>query len=194
MNNKQKASLRISLLPIVILVGLILGVGYFLLKGEINLPDFNKEPTIQRMEGFPTVIYTDKNMEKQRKVIKNEQELTEFLNLIDETGMLTAKEQIDFDKNMVLAVATETNEETGHNLKIKKVYEDKKEKRMIVEIEETNPDNDCQIEIDNNIAVDMVIVSKTDWDIKFEKVTKAVECEEQQNQETNQSSQSGSEN
>jgi hypothetical protein len=48
--------------------------------------------------------------------------------------------------------------------------------------------------MDNNIAVDMVIVSKTDWEVKFERVTKAIECEKEQNQETNQSSQSGSEN
>ena len=192
MNNKQKASLRISLLPIVILVGVILGVGYFLLKGEINLPKSDNTLTIQRIEGFPTVIYTDKVIEKQRRVIKNDQELTEFLNLIDETGLLTVKEQINFDKDMVLAVSTETNDETEHKLKIKKVYEDKKEKRLLVEVEETNPEEECQVEMDKNIAVDMVIVSKTDWEIKFEKITKAIQCDEKQEQEIDQSTESES--
>lgn len=178
-DNKQRASLKVSLLPLVILVGLILGAGYFLLKDEVKLPKFNKGPTIQRMEGFPTVIYRDKDveMEKARKVITNDQELAEFLNFIDKTGLLTVKEKVDFNKNVVIAVSTETNEEIGHKVKIKKVYEDKEKRKILIEFEETNPDDDCEMEKDNNIAVDMVMLSKTDWRVDFEKVTKAVECE-----------------
>lgn len=177
-NDRQNAYLKVSLLPLVILVGLIFGASYFLLKGEVKLPKFNKGPTIQRMEGFPTVIYTDKEIQKTRKVITNEQELAEFLNLVDETGILTTKEKIDFEKNVVIAVATETNEEIGHKMKIKRVYEDREKKKILIEFEEVDPDSDCQMEIDNNIAVDMVMLSKTDWKIDFEKVTKVIECEE----------------
>ena len=177
-NERQNAYLKVSLLPLVILVGLIFGAGYFLLQGEVKLPKFNKGPTIQRMEGFPTVIYTDKEFQKERRVIKNEQELAEFLNLVDETGMLTAKEKIDFEKNVIIAVSTESNDETGHKIKIKKVYEDREKEKILIEFEEVNPDSDCQMEIDKNIAVDMVMLSKTDWRIDFEKVTKAIECEE----------------
>lgn len=180
-NDRQNAYLKVSLLPLVILVGLIFGAGYFLLQGEVKLPKFNKGPTIQRMEGFPTVIYTDKEIEKARKVITNEQELAEFLNLVDETGILTTKEKIDFEKNVVIAVATETNEETGHKLKIKKVYEDREKKKILVEFEEVDPDSDCQMEIDKNIAVDMVMLSKTDWRIDFERITKVIECEDPDN-------------
>lgn len=179
--DKQNAYLKVSLLPLVILIGLIFGAGYFLLQGEVEFPKFNKGPTIQRMEGFPTVIYTDKEIQKVRKVITNEQELAEFLNLVDETGILTTKEQIDFEKNVVIAVATETNEETGHELKIKKVYEDREKKKILIEFEEVDPNGDCNMEIDKNIAVDMVMLSKTDWRIDFEKVTKAIECEEPEN-------------
>ena len=177
-NYKQNAYLKVSLLPLLVLVGLIFGAGYFLLQGDVKLPKFNKGPTIQRMEGFPTVIYTDKEIQKTRKVITNEQELAEFLNLVDETGILTTKEKIDFEKNVVIAVATETNEETGHKMKIKKVYEDREKKKILIEFEEVDPDGDCQMEIDNNIAVDMVMLSKTDWRIDFEKVTKVIECDD----------------
>ena len=180
-DDKQRASLKISLLPIIILIGLILGIGYFLLQGEVTLPKFNKGPTIQRVAGFPTVIYTDKVIEKQRKVITNEEDLNLFLNLVDETGLLTVKETINFEKSIVLAVATETNEEIGHKIKIKSVYEDKEENEILVEFEETDPDNDCKYELDNNIAVDMVILSKTDKEIHFEKITKVIQCPNNEN-------------
>lgn len=182
-DDKQRASLKVSLLPIIILIGLILGIGYFLLQGEVTLPKFNKGPTIQRMAGFPTVIYTDKIIEKQRKVITNEEDLNLFLNLVDETGLLTVKETINFEKSIVLAVATETNEEIGHKIKIRSVYEDKEENEILVEFEETDPDNDCKYELDKNIAVDMVILSKTDKEIDFEKITKVIQCPNTENDE-----------
>ncbi|MBW6441565.1 hypothetical protein K0B04_01475 [Patescibacteria group bacterium] len=178
-DDKQRASLKVSLIPLVILIGLILGAGYFLLQGEINLPKLNKGPTIQRIEGFPTVIYSDREMEKQRKVITNEQELNEFLNLVDETGLLSVKESINFDKNIVLAVASSTNDRVGHKIKIKSLYEDKEDRKILVEFEEMNPDGDCEMELDPNITVDMVMLSKTDWEIDFEKITKVLECEKE---------------
>jgi len=192
--NKQEAFLRVSLLPLLVLVALILGAGYFLLKDEIKLPSLGKKPTIQRLEGFPTVIYTDKQIEKTRKVITSEQELAEFLNLIDETGILTVKEKVDFEKNVVVAVSTETNEETGHKIKIRKVYEDKVKDKILIEFEEVNPEDDCKMEIDNNIAVDLVMLSKTDAKVDFEKVTKVIECEdsESDNENTDESTESNS--
>ncbi len=176
--NKQKASLKVSLIPLVILIGLILGAGYFLLQGEIKLPKFNKGPTIQRLGGFPTVIYGEKQMEKERIVITSEQELDEFLNLIDESGILNVKEDINFEKNVVLAVSSSTNDEVGCKIKIRRVYEDKEDEKIIVLFEEIRPGDSCEIEFDKNIAVDMVMLSKTDWEIDFEKVTKIVECED----------------
>ncbi len=178
-NDTQRASLKVSLIPIVILIGLIIGAGYFLLQGEINLPKFNKGPTIQRIEGFPTVIYTDNEMEKERKVITSEQELNEFLNQIDGTGLLTVREKINFEKSVVLAVVSGTNNDIGHKIKIRKVYEDKEENEIRVEFEETNPEDDCKMELDKNITVDMVILSGTGWDIEFDKITKVIECEEE---------------
>lgn len=185
-NDNQRASLKVSLIPIVILIGLIIGAGYFLLQGEIELPSFNKGPTIQRLEGFPTVIYTDKEMEKDRKVIRSEQELNEFLNQIDETGLLTVREKINFEKNVVLTVISGTNDDIGHKIKIRKVYEDKEENEILVEFEETNPDDDCEMELDKNITVDMVVLSGTGWDIDFEKITKVIECEKKEENDEEQ--------
>ena len=70
-------------------------------------------------------------------------------------------------KNL-LAVSTDTHEETGRKIKIKKIYEDKEKKKMLVEFEETVPEKDCNMEKDKNIAVDMVILSKTNYRINFE--------------------------
>jgi len=175
--NKQRAALKVNLFPIVILIGLILGIGYFLLQGEIELPKFNKGPTIQRLEGFPTAIYSDREMEKERRVIKNEEELNEFLNYVDETGLLNVKENINFEKNVIIAISTDSNEEVGHTIKIDKVYEDKEENEILIQFEEKKPGDSCEPELDKNIAVDMVILSTTGREIDFEKVTKVIECE-----------------
>lgn len=182
-DNKQRAALKVSLFPIVLLVGLILGIGYFLLQGEISLPKLNRGPTIQRIAGFPTVIYSDREMQKERRVIRSEEELNEFLNYVDETGLLDVKENVNFDKNVIVAVSTETNEEVDHGIKIDKVYEDKEKNEILIQFNEIKPGDSCKKEYDKNIAVDMVIISETEMDIEFEKITKVVECEDEKNEE-----------
>lgn len=174
--NKQKAALKVSLIPLVILILIILGVGYFLLQGEITLPKFNRGPTLRRLEGFSTVIYSDRVVDKQRKIIKSEQELNEFLNFVDPSGLLQLKDKINFEKEFIIAVTSSTNNESDHKIKIRKVYEDKEAKKIIVLVEETNPGETCKIALDKNITLDMVALSKTDWQIKFDKVTKVEEC------------------
>lgn len=178
MNNKQSTTLNISLIPLFILISLIIGAGFFLLQGEIELPKFDRGPKVRRIEGFPTVIYTDKEIEKQREVISNKEDLNEFLNFIDETGLLTLRENINFNKENLLAVATETNDETGVRLKIDKIYEDKEDQILIVTLEERVQGENCDLENDPNVAVDIAAISKTDWKIKFERVKKTIICEE----------------
>ncbi len=50
------------------------------------------------------------------------------------------------------------------------------------------------MEIDKNIAVDLVMLSKTDAKVDFEKVTKVIECEdsESDNENTDESTESNS--
>jgi hypothetical protein len=174
--HSQKAELKVSLIPLVILIGLILGAGYFLLQGEITLPKFNRGPTIKRLEGFPTVSNVNQVIDKQRRTITSESELNEFLNLVDSSGLIQLKDKMDFTKNIIIAVASGTNEETGHSIKIKKVYEDSKAKRIIVQVEETEQGDTCKKEPSRNVAIDMVSLSKTDWQIKFDKIIKNEEC------------------
>lgn len=176
MIEKQKAILNVSLIPLAIILLLILGVGSFLLKDEVKLPNFNKEPTITRLADYPTTVATTKKMEKQRKVITSNDQLNEFLNSIDENGLLKVQEKIDFDKDIVIAAVTDTNEYKGVKLKIRKVYEDKAKKKLLVLIEETVPGEKCTPEPGMNVAVDIITLSKTDWNISFDKVTKTLEC------------------
>jgi len=176
MSDNQKANLRISLLPLVVIIGLILGAGYLLLAGEITLPSFKKGPTFRSVEGFPTVIYTQLQIEKQRTVLKSEQELTDFLNKIDPTGLLEVREPINFNKEYLIAVTTETEDRTGNTVKIRKIAEDKEKGEMRVDIRETVKGSSCEVEMDKNVSIDIVAVSKTDKSFEFDRVKQVEEC------------------
>lgn len=173
----KRTTLKMSFIPLAIIIILIIGAGYFLLQGEIKLPKFNQGPQIRRLAGFPTVVY-GADLEKQRKVITNQDDLNQFLNSLDKTGMLQVKDKINFDKESVLAVSTDTQPETGHKIKIRKVYEDKKNQKLIVSIEETQMGKYCQPETDQNVAVDLAVISKTDWKIEFDRIKKSEDCKQ----------------
>ena len=177
MTNKQHAILNMSLLPLAIILVLILGVGYFLLQGEIKLPKFNRGPQIGRLENFPTVLDTTKDMEKIRKVLKSEAELDEFLNTVDGENQLSVKEKINWDKQFVLAVTTSTNEESGHKIKIAKAYENKTDKTLLIRVTEVEKGGGCDVEKGKNIAIDLVTITKTDYTIEFEREKNIEPCE-----------------
>ena len=174
--DNQKAKLRISLLPLVVIIGLILGAGYLLLAGDINLPDFMKSSQFRRVEGFPTIVYTSNQVQKQRLVIKSEEELTNFLNMIDSTGLLEIREPINFNKEYLIVVTTETEAKTGNEVKIRKIYEDKEKNQIMVSIREIEKGETCEVELDNNIAVDIVAISKTDKAVEFDRVKQVETC------------------
>jgi len=177
MTKENNEILKLSLMPLIVLIILILGAGYFLLQGEIDLPKFNKGPTIRRLEGFPTLVYTQEEIEKKRLVITNETELNTFLNDVDKTGLLEFRDSINFDKEVLLAVSSETNSQTEHKIKIKKVYENEEENKLIVIIEEIEPGETCATEPDSNVTVDVVALTKTDMEIAFDRVKKVEECD-----------------
>ena len=178
MTTKQHTTLNMSLLPLAIILILILGVGYFLLQGEIEFPKFNKGPQIGRLENFPTVIDTTKTLDKNRKVIRSETELDEFLNSIDENNQLTVKEKINWDKQIVIAITSTTNEESGHRIKVAKAYENKSENTLLIKVVETEMGSNCDVEKEKNIAVDLVTLTKTDYIIDFERELRVEECDE----------------
>lgn len=190
MTNNQRATLKMSLIPLVILIGLILGAGYFLLQGEIKLPKFNKGPQLRRLEGFPTVIYTDATLEKQRKILKSEQELAEFLNYMDPSGLTEVRSPINFDREYLIAVSSDTQDETGHTIKVKKIYQDKEDKTLLVTLEETEEAENCELENDKNVMADVVAISKTDWKVEFERVKKIIDCKSEEDTDAIETEQS----
>jgi hypothetical protein len=182
-NNKHNHSERgytlyASFIPIVLIILIIVGAGYFLLKGEFQMPKLGKDMAeVRRIEGFPTVAYTNGQLDKQRVVIKSTEELNEFLDMVDSTGQLIVLENINFEKEFLIGAATETNETSGYEMKIKKLIADKERKLLTVSLQETRPGDTCEVDIQNNVAVDIVAISKTDWEINFERVTKTDECQ-----------------
>ncbi len=166
-----------TVITVLIILLAVLTTAYFLLKDKLDLPQFDNAPSITRLEGFPTIVYRDDILEKQRRVITNQEELNDFLNYVDSTGLLVLRSDVNFDKQVLLGVSTETHEEVGQKVKIKKAYEDKEKNTLLVIIEETTLGDSCEKELDKNIAVDLVAVSKTKLNITFDRVKKVEECE-----------------
>ena len=168
--------LNFNVVPLLILVA-ILGAIYFFFLSENELIKIDRAPEVRRINGFPTVAYTETELEKQRKVITSEEELAQFLNYVDESGYLIMREDIDFDKEFLLGVSSDTNPNDYHKIKIKKLYEDKENNKLLVSIRETEPDDTCVYEESPSVAVDLVAISKTGMLIDFERVKEVAECE-----------------
>lgn len=158
-----------SLLPVVLLLALIVGTGYFLLKDDIKLPKFfSNEPQLRRLQDFPTVVSTTQTVEKQRTVIKSQEELIAFLKTVDPSGNLALGEKINFDQEYLVGVSAKTSTEGEVKLKIRKLYENKTAKELLVSIKETDPQGACVTTGESSIPVDLVAISKTDYTIDFE--------------------------
>lgn len=185
MQDRQK--IYISLLPLFVIIILIIGAGYFLLVDEIKLPKFNRGPQVRRIEGFPTNVVVDQNVttEKKRLVLQAEHELDTFLNEIDSSGMLTMREKVDFNKEYVIAVTSSVENAETHRIKVRKVYEDKANNTLLVSIVETFPGDSCMVDVSPHIAVDLVAINKTDWNINFERVTDTEECSDNESTGSN---------
>lgn len=175
MNNKPK----INLIPLFILIGILVAI-YFVFLSGTDLFKLNREPEVRRINGFPTVAYTDKPLEKKREVITNEQQLADFLNYVDESGYLIVREDIDFNKEFLLGVSTDTNATEGHSIKVRKLYEDKENNKLIVSLREEEPGDNCNYEANPNVAVDLVAISKTAQKIDFERIKEVVPCNNDQ--------------
>ncbi len=174
----DKKTSQINLIPVIVLVLLILGAGYLLLRSDLKLPKIGESaPVVRRFNGFPTVAYTSKVAEKQRLIITSEEELNNFLNLVDSTGLLKLPETIDFNKQFVIAASTKTNATTGTTIKIRKVYQDKVAKKLQISVRQTVEDDTCEKDASTNIAVDLVAVNKLDdWEIDFDNEKMDVTC------------------
>lgn len=171
-------TLNASILPILILVGLILGAGYFLIGSNFKLPKFGQKDSLQRLEGYPTVINITKEdaatIGKIREVITSQEQLDAFLAKVSKGG-LTVNEEIDFSKKVVIAVAT-TFDEPDKELKIKKVYESSQDKKLTIQIRNLVPEDICPTGEKYTVGIDLATVKKTDWKIDFENITEKKPC------------------
>jgi len=173
----KSVKLYVNVIPIIIILLLIGGAGYFLFGQDLEIPIEDRKTQITRVEGFPKMIYVNEDREKIRKVITSEEELNEFLNEVDKNRELALNTNINFNRHYLMCTATKTLEGENHTFKIKKIYKDTDDKTLTVVQERTDPDEGCKLEGGRNIWVDIVQINKTDWNIDFELVKKILPCE-----------------
>lgn len=181
MNNHEHKMAGVSALPLIIILGLIFGAGYFLLKGDVDLSSFFRDNTtleMRRLDGFPTVVPVSADREKVQSVIKSEEELIVFLAAVDETNNLSVGEKIDFEKEMLIGVATSAFSETGHSMKIRRIYTDRDSNSLLVSSTITQPGDNCVKAQEWNVAVEIVAVDKTDMPVDFETLRQTELCEQ----------------
>jgi hypothetical protein len=168
--NKNPLILYISLLPVVVLVVLILGAGYLLLKDDLNFFGSNNEPQVRRLEGFPVTIPIGTEIEKQRTVIRSQEELEDFLSAVDPEGTLEFNENVNFDREFLVGASTSTEKESNKILRVRRLYENTKDNSLKVSLRQIDRKGECP-QIDYSyVSIDLVAISKTDHSIDFELV------------------------
>ena len=169
---------KMTLVPVLIIVALILGAGYMLISGDIKLPWMRNDNTleIRRLEGFPTSVAAGTPTPKMREVVTNQKDLETFLKAVDSTGNLALGEKINFDREYLLAASDQTEGNDGYALKIKKVYIDKKNDSLLVSINLQQPGETCAANEVLTTPVDIVAIGKTDKKINFEIVRETKIC------------------
>jgi len=170
-----------NLVPVILIFVLILGAGYLLLKDTLKLPWFRDGETVEitRLEGFPRGWETQNDIKKSRKVIKSENELKEFLqyaNIDDETTYKNIVSAVNFDRELLLGVTSDTQEETEGLIRIKQVKIDAINKKLLVKIFQYKPDSTCVPEVKKNILVDIVKITNSNNSIDFELVKENRSC------------------
>lgn len=171
-----------NIVPVILIFVLILGAGYLLLKDTLKLPWFRDDDTIEitRMDGFPRAWVSEKEVVKIRRVIENKAELQEFFDYADMTSdqasLNAILAQVDFNKELVLAATSDTQEETEGMVRIKRVEIDKAKKKLAVRIIQYKPDTTCVPEIKKNILVDIVKIDRSDNKIDFDLVKQTRSC------------------
>ena len=90
--------------------------------------------------------------------------------------MLQIKEKINFNKEYLVAINTDTQDRTERTARIKRITEDKTKNIMAVSIEESEKDEKCDVEKDNNFIVDIVAVTKSDKTFDFDRKKSIEAC------------------
>lgn len=176
MNKNFSSTIYISLLPIVVLVLIIFGVGYYLTDGEFDFGDKKDNLNARSIDGFPTTVVTSADIAKQRLVLKSQEELNDYISMIDSSGQLKVEEKVNFEKEYVLAVSTELLNTSGYEFEVDKIEVNHEERKVNITARESKPGETCEVETFDNIALDLVVIDRTDYEIEFDRTQRTVEC------------------
>lgn len=179
--NKKQNTEGMGALPLIVILGLIIGAGYFLLQEDVKLPFLEDKENVEvrRLDDYPITVTLDMEMEKMQKLIKSEDELIDFLASIDKTNTLTVDEKIDYNKEYLIGITSKTLKRGGNEFKIRKVYIDKEKDELLVSSRLKKPGDDCITIEGLNMIVDIVTISKTDREIKFETLIETFTCSDE---------------
>ena len=173
---KSKTSTA-NFLPIIAIVILITAAGFLLTKEDIDLPwKPSNKVTATHLVNFPREVPTLQELKKDRKVLKSQDELNNYLKTIDPTGSTRIEEEIDFNRYFVVAANTETLTRDGYKMKIRRIYQDKEANELKVMLLLTEPGETCETQEVTNVVVDMVKVRKTDMKFSFGREKQIKEC------------------
>ena len=171
-NNKSNL-----LIPVAIVVVLVLILGFVLLRDSIlDLFKPNKNALI-RIEGFPKEVESTKKIDKNRTIVRSEQEFKDLMKKLFDDENKIQMPQNDFEKNDLYVVNTELNDTRGFRLKIRNIFKDEEKNRFDSVLERQKPGKTCINEEVSNVALDIVKVEKNITNIDAERVDKIIDCE-----------------
>lgn len=164
------------LIPVFVIVGLIFILGFVLLRE--NILDFLKPYpyAMKRTEAYPKIVKSTKIIEKTRAVVNSKEEYDAKIAELFDNPAEVPMPTVDFETSKLLIVTSETNDTEGYRVKVESVIKNEQEQKLETLIRHTKPGETCVNTEEKNVAVDMVILEKNSWDLKFDKVERTEEC------------------
>lgn len=164
------------LIPVFVIVGLIFILGFVLLRE--NILDFLKPYpyAMKRTEAYPKIVKSTKIIEKTRVVVNSKEEYDAKIAELFDNPAEVPMPTVDFETSKLLIVTSEMNDTEGYRVKVESVIKNEQEQKLETLIRHTKPGETCVNTEEKNVAVDMVILEKNSWDLKFDKVERTEEC------------------
>lgn len=168
---------RNLLIPFFIILGLIVVLGVILWNEdfmELFKPDRN---VLTRVKDYPKIINSNLDNERDRLVITSEQDFQNFVNKNFENPAEIPLPNINFSNQKLVVAITENNQTSGYGVKIRTVKKELDKDIYIVNTVYTKPGESClELDTTKNTVIDMVMIPNNNFEIKFNRETKEVEC------------------